>query len=326
MHILFIGAAGMIGRKLVARLLADGALGGRDLEADFARRRAAGGAAREPFEIVDARRRSRGAGRGGALVAGRPDVIFHLAAIVSGEAETDFDKGYASISTARARLFDAIRAPARATGRGRVHVARSRCSARRSPKRSATISSRRRSRPTARRRRWANCCSRTIRGAVSSTASASGCRRSACGRASRTRRRRASSPASSASRSPDRRRCCRSPTTCGTGSPARARRSDFLVHAAGLERERLGPRINLTMPGVSVTVGEQIEALAPHRGTEGRRPHPPRARRLGRAHRLRLAAEVRRAAGAALGFRAEASFDEIVRAHIEDELGGKIAA
>ena len=28
------------------------------------------------------------------LIAGRPDVIFHLAAIVSGEAELDFDKGY----------------------------------------------------------------------------------------------------------------------------------------------------------------------------------------------------------------------------------------
>ncbi len=28
------------------------------------------------------------------LVANRPDVIFHLAAIVSGEAELDFDKGY----------------------------------------------------------------------------------------------------------------------------------------------------------------------------------------------------------------------------------------
>lgn len=28
------------------------------------------------------------------IVSGRPDVIFHLAAIVSGEAELDFDKGY----------------------------------------------------------------------------------------------------------------------------------------------------------------------------------------------------------------------------------------
>jgi len=35
------------------------------------------------------------------LIASRPDVIFHLAAIVSGEAEADFEKGYASTSTAR---------------------------------------------------------------------------------------------------------------------------------------------------------------------------------------------------------------------------------
>src|SRR5918996_1334306 len=35
----------------------------------------------------------------------------------------------------------------------------------------------------------------------------------------------------------------------------------FLIHAAGLTAEQLGPRINLTMPGVCCTVGEQIEAL-----------------------------------------------------------------
>jgi UDP-glucose 4-epimerase len=29
---------------------------------------------------------------------------------------------------------------------------------------------------------------------------------------------------------------------------------------------------------------------------------------------------------AALGFKAEASFDEIIRAHIDDELGGRIAS
>jgi len=28
----------------------------------------------------------------------------------------------------------------------------------------------------------------------------------------------------------------------------------------------------------------------------------------------------------ALGFKAESSFDEIIRAHIDDELGGKVAA
>src|SRR5262249_14021032 len=35
----------------------------------------------------------------------------------------------------------------------------------------------------------------------------------------------------------------------------------MLIHAAGLDRETLGPRINLAMPGVSCTVGEQIDAL-----------------------------------------------------------------
>jgi hypothetical protein len=35
----------------------------------------------------------------------------------------------------------------------------------------------------------------------------------------------------------------------------------FLIHAAGLLPERLGARINLTMPGVSCTVAEQIAAL-----------------------------------------------------------------
>jgi len=38
-----------------------------------------------------------------------------------------------------------------------------------------------------------------------------------------------------------------------------------------------------------------------------------------------LADTVRGAAVKELGFSAEKSFDEIIRAHIEDELGGKIA-
>lgn len=45
-----------------------------------------------------------------ALIAQRPDVIFHLAAIVSGEAEADFDKGYAINLDGTRHLFEAIRA------------------------------------------------------------------------------------------------------------------------------------------------------------------------------------------------------------------------
>src|SRR4029078_11891620 len=35
----------------------------------------------------------------------------------------------------------------------------------------------------------------------------------------------------------------------------------FLIHGAGLAREKIEPRINLTMPGVCCTIAEQIEAL-----------------------------------------------------------------
>ena len=64
----------------------------------------------------------------------------------------------------------------------------------------------------------------------------------------------------------------------------------FLIHAAGLTREQLGPRINLTMPGTSCTVGEQIDALRRDRRRHGRGAHPPRAGRAGHAHRRRLGA------------------------------------
>jgi UDP-glucose 4-epimerase len=44
------------------------------------------------------------------LIATRPDAIVHLAAIVSGEAEADFDKGYATNLDATRALLEAIRA------------------------------------------------------------------------------------------------------------------------------------------------------------------------------------------------------------------------
>src|SRR2546423_1416382 len=50
-----------------------------------------------------------GPGEAEKLVAERPDLIFHLAAIVSGEAEADFDKGYRINLDGTRALFDAIR-------------------------------------------------------------------------------------------------------------------------------------------------------------------------------------------------------------------------
>jgi len=92
MHILITGAAGMVGRKLTERLAADKALNGKPID---------------KFTLVDVVAPAKPAGLkaeayaadvsvpdGAAkMIAERPDVIFHLAAVVSGEAETDFEKG-----------------------------------------------------------------------------------------------------------------------------------------------------------------------------------------------------------------------------------------
>ena len=98
----------------------------------------------------------------------------------------------------------------------------------------------------------------------------------------------------------------------------------FLLHAAEIGPDAIGERRCLTMPGVSVTVGEQIEALHRVAGDAVVR----RIRREPDETIMRIVAgwprdfDPRRAR--ALGFKAEADFEEIIRIHIEDELGGTI--
>ncbi len=126
-----------------------------------------------------------------------------------------------------------------------------------------------------------------------STASRSACRRSACGRASRTRPLPASSPTLSASRWRAKRPCCRCRRTCGTGMPRPKSAVGFLIHACPMDLNAIGPRRNLSMPGMSVTVGEQIAALDRVAGKNvtariKRVPDPDHHR-----HRLRLAARLR---------------------------------
>jgi nucleoside-diphosphate-sugar epimerase len=99
----------------------------------------------------------------------------------------------------------------------------------------------------------------------------------------------------------------------------------FLIHAAGLTRAQLGDRINITMPGVCCTVGEQIAALRRIAGDKvaGRIKRAPDEliERIVAGWPRRF--DARR--GLVLGFKVETTFDDIIRAHIEDELGGKIA-
>ncbi len=99
----------------------------------------------------------------------------------------------------------------------------------------------------------------------------------------------------------------------------------FLLHAATMDTATIGPRRTLTMPGLSCTVGEQIAALRRVAGDKV----VARIRREPDETIVRIVAgwprnfDPQRAL--ALGFRAEATFDEIIRVHLEDELGGRIA-
>jgi nucleoside-diphosphate-sugar epimerase len=92
--ILVTGAAGMIGRKLSERLAKDHELILHDVVP-------AG-----PGSVVSDLSTP---GEAEKLVASRPEVVFHLAAIVSGEAEADFEKGYRVNLDGTHRLFAAIR-------------------------------------------------------------------------------------------------------------------------------------------------------------------------------------------------------------------------
>jgi NAD(P)-dependent dehydrogenase (short-subunit alcohol dehydrogenase family) len=223
MHVLVIGAAGMVGRKLVEKLASDQSVFGFEVT------RLTLADAFEP-PVPPALRGVATAltmdlakpGEPEKLIAGRPDVIFHLAAIVSGEAEADFEKGYAVNLDGSRMLFEAIRHEGlREPYMPRVIFASSiAVFGQPFPEK---IGDEFFTTPLTSygRRRSPSFCWPITPARASSTASASACRRSASVRANRTRRRPASSPTSCASRWSARKPCCRSMRTCATGSQAR---------------------------------------------------------------------------------------------------------
>src|SRR5262245_45387067 len=110
MHVLITGAAGMIGRKLTERLVKDGALNGQPI----ARLTRAGVVAPERPRGTSAQVETWATdiampGEAAKLIGSAPDVVFHLAAIVSGEAELDLGKGYRINLDGTRYLLDAVR-------------------------------------------------------------------------------------------------------------------------------------------------------------------------------------------------------------------------
>ncbi len=317
------GAAGMIGHKLIGRLAAgsfnDQAITTLTLTDVVAPAKSAFSGTTEI--VVDDLATP---GTAPHLVAGRPDIVFHTAGIVSAEAELDFEKGYRSNLDGMLALLEAIRGVG--DGYKPRLVFTSSCAAYGAPFPDVIGDEYHLTPLTSYGTQKAVCelllADYTRRGFVDGI----GLRLPAiCVRPGKPNKA-ASGFYSSIIREPLAGHEAILPVderNLHTHASPRAA-VGFLIHAAGLARDKLGNRINLTMPGVSCTVAEQIEALRRIAGDKVvariRREPDPLIMRIvdGWPHRFN-AARAR-----SLGFVAESSFDEIIRVHIEDELGGVI--
>lgn len=326
MKILIIGAAGMIGRKLIRALIDRGEILGKRIDSlvladimapekpEFS----------GPVETIAADLSSPGVAE--QVIASQPDLIFHLAAIVSGEAEADFEKGYRINLDGTRLLFEAIRLASQSKAYCPKLVFTSSIAVFGEPL-PAIIADDQILTPLT---------SYGTQKAIDELLLADYSRRGffdGIGIRLPTISIRPGKPNKAASgffssilREPlvgleavlpvgdDVRHWFASPRAA----------VGFLLHAAGLDTARLGARRNLTMPGLSTTVGGQIEALRRIAGDKAvalirREPDAtigpiiagwPKNFDASRATEL--------------GFVGEKTFDDIIRVHIEDELGGKL--
>ena len=326
--ILIIGGAGMVGRKLAERLATDGRLGDRPIGklhlADVV-------APNLPDNLADGAGQTSTAdlsepGAAERLVADRPDTIFHLAAIVSGEAERDFEKGYRINLDGTRLLFDAIYAAHRNDGYT-PRVVFTSSIATFGPPFPDTIPDEYNLTPMT---------SYGTQKAIGELLLADHTRRghmegitirlpTICIRPGKPNAA-ASSFYSGILREPINGQEAILPVSESTRHWFASPRSavGFLTHAATLPIDRVrkvcGPHARLDMPGLSATVAEQIEALGRVVGQDAvkliRREADPEIEAIvatwPRGFEARHARE--------LGFEAETSMDEIIEVYLSDEL------
>ena len=323
MHILVTGAAGMLGRKLTERLVRDGGLNGRQIDkltlldvvpptnpTSFAGK----------TDVVAADLST--PGKAARAIEDRPDIIFHLAGVVSGEAELDFDKGYRVNLDGTRALLEAIRVSGGGYRPRLVYTSSIAVFGAPFPE---SIPDDFHLTPLT---------SYGAQKAIGEALLADYTRRGFCdgvgirlpsivvrpGKPNKA----ASGFFSGIIREPlagVEAALPVSETVVHTHASPRAA-IGFLMHAAGLAGDALGARINLSMPGVCCTVAEQIASLRRIAGERVaariRRAHDPLVARIVDGWPQRI--EARRARE--LGFKAESSFDEIVRIHIDEDRGG----
>ena len=319
MHVLITGAAGMLGRKLTKRLVDVGALRARPIQR---------------IDLVDiVEGPTEGAictahvadlcepGAATELLKPMPEVIFHLAGVVSGEAEANFDKGMVgNIDGARA-LFDALRF---AEGTPRVVFTSS-----------IAVFGAPFPDPIPDDFHLTPLTSYGTQKMVAEALLADYSRRGffdGIGIRLPTISVRPGPPNAAASgffsgiiREPLAGTQAVLPVSREVRHSHASPRTaiEYILHAAELDSAALGARRNLTMPGVSVTVGEQIESLTRVVGPDAaaliaESPDPTVAEIIsGWPERF----DTRRALD--LGFVPDQSYDDIIRAYIEDDFASR---
>ncbi|WP_025823858.1 D-erythronate dehydrogenase [Asaia astilbis] len=327
MKILIIGAAGMLGRKfaesLVRKPLHSAPTPTRltlaDVVAPLVPTDFAGSCETMTCDLTQP-------GSAQRLLSGRPDIIFHLAAIVSGEAEADFEKGYTVNLDGTRTLFETIRQiGAKESWKPRVVFASSNAvfggdfpdyipddyiltpqtsyGTQKAIGELLLTDYRRRGIFDGIGLRLPTICVRPGKPNRAASGFFSGIiREPLIGQ-------KATLPVPETTRH-------------WMTSPRSA--VEFLRHAATLDLSLLGERPNLSMPALSVTVGDQIAALKRIAGPEAvalirHEPDEAIARIVSGWAR---SFDPQRALK--LGFTTEQSFDDIILAHIADELGDRL--
>lgn len=326
LHVLITGAAGMIGQKLIARLTREPRLSGIPIQrmtlVDVVGAQAPKNA---PFEVASRVGDLSVPAEASAAVADVPQYVFHLAGVVSGEAETDLDKGYRVNIDGTRFLFDAIRK--RENYKPRVVFTSS-----------AAVYGGPFDGPVTDDFHLTPHSSYGVAKAIGEQLLADYSRRGFFdgvgirlpaitvrpGKPNKA----ASGFFSSIIREPLAGQNAMLPVSEDTlhshASPRAA--IGYLLHAATLDARELAGRPNLMMPAVACTVAEQIETLRKAGGEAA----VARIQRVRDTLIERIVSswphefEAKRAL--ALGFVPDKDFDEIVAHHIEDELGGQVAA
>ncbi len=325
MKILVIGAAGMLGAKLIGRFVARPEIDGRQIATLLRHDVVLPGAPPAASFAIETHIGDLSLpGEAEKLVAMRPDLVFHLAAIVSGEAEADFEKGYRVNLDGTRNLLEAVRK----AGGGYVPrlIFTSSIAVFGAPF-PAAIGDEFLNAPLTSYGTQKAICELLVsdysrRGFVDGMSLRMP---TVCVRPGKPNKA-ASGFFSNIIREPlaglpavlpvaeTVRHCLASPRAA----------VGFLVSAAALGGAALGNRRALTLPGLSCTVGEQIDALRRAAGDKAvalieRRPDSVIEKIVAGWPENFNASRAK-----ALGFEVEASFDDIIRVHIEDELGGAI--